>query len=153
MTRLVPGTIIHQYELIRELGSGGMGTVFLARDFRLGRRVAIKFPHINDPERQRRFLLEARTTANCSHENIVVIYDVGEYHGAPFMVLEYLDGQLLKTLIADHRIPSVRAVKLIVPVVRALAYAHERNIVHRDLKPDNIIVTDSGTIKVFDFGI
>jgi eukaryotic-like serine/threonine-protein kinase len=149
-----PGTRIHHYELIRELGSGGMGTVFLARDMRLGRRVAIKFLHSDDPEITKRFILEARATARCSHENIVIIYEVGEYGGSPFMVLEYLQGQPLSKVIGDgQRLPPTRAVELMVPVVRALACAHEQNIVHRDLKPDNILVTDSGTIKVLDFGI
>ncbi|HSP81272.1 MAG TPA: serine/threonine-protein kinase, partial [Myxococcaceae bacterium] len=149
-----PGTRIHHYELIRELGSGGMGTVFLARDMRLGRRVAIKFLHSNDPDLTKRFVLEARATARCSHENIVIIYEVGEYGGSPFMVLEYLQGQALTKLISEgKRLPPARAVELMVPVVRALACAHEQNIVHRDLKPDNILVTESGTIKVLDFGI
>jgi len=147
------GSTVHQYELIREIGSGGMGTVYLARDTRLGRRVAIKFLHTVDGELNQRFLLEARATASCEHENIVGIHEVGEHGGAPFMVLEYLQGQSLKKLVAGQRVPAARAVELIVPVVRALACAHAQNIVHRDLKPDNVIVTDSGTIKVLDFGI
>jgi serine/threonine protein kinase len=147
------GTRIHHYELIRELGSGGMGTVFLARDTRLGRRVAIKFLHATNPEVTKRFILEARATARCSHENIVIIYEVGEFRGSPYMVLEFLQGQPLNKLIAGQRLPPARAVEIMVPVVRALATAHELGIVHRDLKPDNIIVTESGTIKVLDFGI
>jgi serine/threonine protein kinase len=148
-----PGTRIHQYELIRQLGSGGMGTVFLARDTRLGRRVAIKFLHSTKPEVTQRFILEARTTARCSHENIVIIYEVGEFQGNPFMVLEYLQGQPLNKVIAGQRLPPLRAVELMAPVVRALAAAHEQGIVHRDLKPDNIVLTESGSIKVLDFGI
>jgi eukaryotic-like serine/threonine-protein kinase len=148
-----PGMRIQQYELIRELGSGGMGTVFLARDTRLGRRVAIKFLRAKDPKLSRRLVLEARTTARCSHENIVVIYEVGEAQDSPFMVLEHLQGQPLKKLLHRQPLPPTRAVELMVPVVRALACAHEQNIVHRDLKPENIFVTDSGTIKVLDFGI
>jgi serine/threonine protein kinase len=147
------GTRIQHYELIRQLGSGGMGTVFLARDTRLGRRVAIKFLHSASPEVTKRFILEARATARCSHENIVIIYEVGEHQGSPFMVLEYLQGTPLNKLIAGQRLPPARAVEIIVPVVRALATAHALGIVHRDLKPDNIIVTESGSIKVLDFGI
>ena len=150
---LTVGMQFHQYELIRELGRGGMGVVFLARDTRLGRRVAIKFLHSASAEITQRFLVEARTTAQCSHENIVVIHEVGEYRGIPYMVLEYLQGQPLSHVIGGQRISPTRAVELIVPVVRALQCAHERNIVHRDLKPDNIFVTDSGTVKVLDFGI
>ncbi|HSP80482.1 MAG TPA: serine/threonine-protein kinase, partial [Myxococcaceae bacterium] len=148
-----PGSHIHHYELIRELGRGGMGTVFLARDTRLGRRVAIKFLHTEDPELTRRFILEARATARCSHENIVIIYEVGEFLDSPYMVLEFLNGQPLNKLIKGQRLPPPRAVELMVPVVRALACAHEQGIVHRDLKPENILVTDSGAIKVLDFGI
>ncbi|HYO51799.1 serine/threonine protein kinase [Archangium sp.] len=148
-----PGTRLQHYELIREIGSGGMGTVFLARDNRLGRRVAIKFLHTQDSDLTKRFILEARATARCSHENIVIIYEVGEHNGSPFMVLEYLQGQPLKKLVAGQRVPPARAVELMVPVVRALACAHEQGIVHRDLKPENILVTDSGAIKVLDFGI
>jgi serine/threonine protein kinase len=86
-TALRPGTRINQYELIRLLGEGGMGTVFLARDLRLGRRVAIKFLQTNQPARTRRLLAEARTTARCQHDNIIVIHEVGEHDGAPYIVL------------------------------------------------------------------
>jgi serine/threonine protein kinase len=148
-----PGTRIHQYELIRQLGAGGMGAVFLARDTRLGRRVAIKFLHSADESTTRRFILEARATARCSHENIVIIYEVGEFQSRPFMVLEYLQGQPLHKALGGARVPAPRAVELMVPVMRALVTAHAEGIVHRDLKPENILVTDSGAIKVLDFGI
>jgi tRNA A-37 threonylcarbamoyl transferase component Bud32 len=149
-----PGVRLGQYELIRELGRGGMGAVYLARDTKLGRRVAIKFLQSDQHETTVRFILEARATARCSHENIIVIYEVGEHQGAPFMVLEYLQGAPLSQQIQPgRRIPSARAIEIMVPVVRARASAHEHNIVHRDLKPDNIFVTESGTIKVLDFGI
>lgn len=148
------GTRIHHYEIIRLLGRGGMGTVFLARDNRLGRRVAIKFLRTQSPELTRRFILEARTTAACSHENIVVIYEVDAWQGSPFMVFEYLQGKTLTRLIPEDKpLPPARGVELIVPVVRALAAAHSQGVVHRDLKPDNIFVTDSGITKVLDFGI
>ena len=87
---LEPGTRIHQYELIKLIGKGGMGVVFLARDLRLGRRVAIKLLRTDHPERLQRVLAEARATARCQHENIVVIHEVGEHEGAPYLVLEYL---------------------------------------------------------------
>ncbi len=148
------GTRIHHYEIIRQLGRGGMGSVYLARDTRLGRRVAIKFLHSDNPQLTQRFILEARTTARCSHENIVVIFEVDQFEGAPFMVLEYLQGKTLSDVLEKgQRVPIPRTVELMVPVVRALAYAHSQKIVHRDLKPANIVLTDSGTIKVLDFGI
>src|SRR5690606_17935747 len=96
---------------------------------------------------------EARVTARCVHENIVEIHDVDQHGDVPFMVLEYLSGESLSKLLTGVPLPPQRAVELIVPVVRALVCAHGQGIVHRDLKPDNIIITDSGTIKVLDFGI
>jgi serine/threonine protein kinase len=151
----VPGARIGQYEIIRELGRGGMGAVYAARDTKLGRKVAIKFLSSNtEPELTARFLIEAKATAQCNHENIIIIHEVGEHDGNPFMVLEYLQGAPLTQLLQDGRkLPPAQAVELMVPVVRALTVAHAHNIVHRDLKPDNIFVTDSGTIKVLDFGI
>jgi serine/threonine protein kinase len=157
----MPGTRIGQYELIRPLGRGGMGEVHLARDLRLGRLVAVKRLNAHGPGLMERFLSEARTTARCMHENIVVIHEVGEHDGHPYMVLEYLEGQTLRQWLCEHAaaagehapVPPGRAVELMLPVVRALAYAHERGIVHRDLKPENVLLTRSGTIKVLDFGI
>ncbi|HUJ59677.1 MAG TPA: protein kinase [Kofleriaceae bacterium] len=149
-----PGVRINQYELIKMIGEGGMGTVFLARDLRLGRRVAIKFLQSQQPELTQRFLVEARATARCQHDNIVVIYEVGEHTSSPYMVLEYLNGQPLTQAIRDgQRLPYSRAAEIMVQVLRALECAHGQGIVHRDLKPDNIFLMDSGTIKVLDFGI
>ncbi len=149
-----PGVRINQYEMIKMIGEGGMGTVFLARDLRLGRRVAIKFLQSNQPELTQRFLVEARTTARCQHDNIVVIYEVGEHDGAPYIVLEYLRGMPLTELTGDdQRMPYTRAVEVMCSILRALDCAHGQGIVHRDLKPDNIFIMESGNIKVLDFGI
>jgi serine/threonine protein kinase len=149
-----PGVRINQYEMIKMIGEGGMGTVFLARDLRLGRRVAIKFLQSNQPELTQRFLVEARTTARCQHDNIVVIYEVGEHNGSPYIVLEFLNGKPLTHLTENgQRLPYTRAVEIMCSILRALQCAHEQGIVHRDLKPDNIFITESGTIKVLDFGI
>ncbi len=149
-----PGVRINQYEMIKKIGEGGMGTVFLARDLRLGRRVAIKFLQTNQPELTQRFLVEARTTARCQHENIVVIYEVGEYGDSPFIVLEFLNGKPLTSLTENgQRLPYTRAVEILCLILRALQCAHDQGIVHRDLKPDNVFLTDSGTVKVLDFGI
>src|SRR5262249_27370678 len=147
-----PGTRIGHYELIRELGRGAMGRVFLARDTRLGRRVAMKFLPGGSAGFTERVLAEARATARCNHENIVVIHEVGSHDGQPYMVLEYLEGSTLADVIGGKRLTAGRAAELMVPVVRALARAHEFGIVHRDLKPDNLFVTRDGTIKVLDFG-
>ena len=148
------GQRMNQYEIIRLIGEGGMGSVFLARDTKLGRRVAIKFLQSADPELTQRFIIEARATARVEHENIVSIYEVGEWNGSPFMVLQFLQGQGLNKLIPrGKRMPVPRVIELMSPVLRALSYAHGEGIVHRDLKPDNIFVTDAGVTKVLDFGI
>jgi serine/threonine protein kinase len=151
-----------------------MGEVFLARDTRLGRLVAIKFLTRVSSQNAARFLVEARATAQLSHENIVIIHDLGEHGGTPYMVLEYLKGQTLRQWLDDRRnrwseeerrgrasdpelapprlVPS-HAVEIILPVVRALVCAHENGVVHRDLKPSNVMLTDTGAVKVLDFSI
>ncbi len=149
---LEPGAYIAQYEIIRKLGSGGMGVVHLARDSRLGRKVAVKLLRAREPEFTSRFLVEAQTTARCTHENIVIIHEVGEHQGDPFMILEYLEGQTLAELRGKPQ-PVARIVEIMAGVVRALTRAHQEGIVHRDLKPENIFLTSSGTVKVLDFGI
>ena len=147
------GERVRHYELIRRLGRGGMGEVFLARDTKLGRRVAIKFLRTQDPALVERFVLEARATARCSHENIVTLYEADAYQGRPYMVLEYLEGRTLAELAGAKPLPPGRAVELVSPVLRALACAHGQGIVHRDLKPENVMLTSAGVLKVLDFGI
>ncbi|WP_437768883.1 protein kinase [Sorangium sp. So ce281] len=162
---LSAGTRIGHYELLRELGRGGMGVVFLARDTRLARLVAIKLlTRLSSPGVQR-FLVEAQATARCKHEHIVTIHEVDEHNGYPYMVLEFIDGQSLRGWMERRRpaeagvevsttpLPPGLAVDMMAPVVRALASAHASGIVHRDLKPENIMLDASGAIKVVDFGI
>jgi serine/threonine protein kinase len=171
---LAPGMQLGRYRLLRSLGQGGMGTVFLAHDRRLHRRVAIKFLHAATEEMTERFLAEARNTARCKHENIVVLHDVDEIDGHPYMVLECLDGEPLRQRLAGlvgtgasttregpHRqveatttaVPVTEVLELVIPVVRALVCAHAQGIVHRDLKPENVFLCGNGTVKVLDFGI
>src|SRR5258706_3947902 len=151
---LAPGAKIGQYELIRELGRGGMGVVYAARDTRLGRRVAIKFVLQATGEVAQRFLIEARSLARCEHPNIVVIHAADEHAGSPYLVLEFLEGHSLRDVMAAApRLPATRVVELILPAARALARAHELHIVHRDLKPENVFLPTAGPIKALDFGI
>ena len=154
---LAPGSVMKQYEIVRELGRGGMGRVFLARDTRLARRCAIKLVLEYSGARAVRFLAEARATARCEHENIVTVYEADEIGGYPYMVLEYLEGRTLRAWMTERAgrepVPPRLAVELVVPVVRALACAHALGIVHRDLKPENIFLTDAGQVKVLDFGV
>ncbi len=150
---VAPGTRVEHYEIIRALGRGGMGEVHLARDVRLGRLVALKFLYPSSREAATMVLVEARATAKCTHENIVVIHDMNEHEGMPYLVLEYLEGKSLTRLHGESRLPLLRIVEVMVSVVRALDHAHRAGIVHRDLKPDNIFVTKTGVVKVLDFGI
>jgi len=152
------GSTVKHYELLRQLGQGAMGTVYLARDTTLGRLVAIKVLRLHTGPSTERFLIEAQATARCRHDNIVVIHEVDELHGYPYMVLEYLDGRTLREWIAQRDpssglvSPSL-AIEFMLPVVRALACAHQLGIVHRDLKPENIFLTGTGRVVVLDFGI
>lgn len=155
-----PNSIVGHYEILQPLGKGGMGDVFLARDLRLGRRVALKFLRQIDPQHSARFFVEARATAQIAHENIVALYDIAEHQGLPYMVLEYVPGKTLDAWIREHRnrhgsqgIAPIRVAELMLPVARALQCAHAAGIVHRDLKPENIMLTESGTVKVLDFGV
>ncbi|WP_438026673.1 nSTAND1 domain-containing NTPase [Sorangium sp. So ce233] len=163
------GDVIKHYEIIRKLGQGGMGVVYLARDTTLGRLVAIKFLLSYTGRRVERFLDEARATARCRHENIVVIHEIDEIHGCPYLVLEYIKGRSLREWMTQRGLPGAPAsssaptppgsratgvvVEAMIPVVRALVCAHELGIVHRDLKPENILVDDAGCTKVLDFGL
>ncbi|MCG8417461.1 MAG: protein kinase [Proteobacteria bacterium] len=148
-----PEGTIGQWEVIREIGRGGMGAVYLARDTKLGRKVAIKFLLSRDRSMTDRFVAEAQTLAQCTHENIVTIHDVDEHRGHPFMVLEYIQGQSLRQLLEKQKLAPHRAVEIMSKVLSALVRIHEMGIVHRDLKPENVMLTDKGTVKVLDFGI
>nr|HEX4316649.1 protein kinase [Kofleriaceae bacterium] len=150
---LVPGTVVDHYEIIRGIGSGGMGEVFLARDNKLGRLVALKVLHPGQGVDAQRILIEARATAKCRHENIVVIHDLNEFQGMPYLVLEYLEGKSLRKFYKDDQLPLAKALEMFCGVLRGLEHAHANGIIHRDLKPDNVFVTTSGVPKVLDFGI
>lgn len=135
-----------------------MGRVFLARDRRLGRLVAVKVLHEGGP-RASRLLTEARATARARHDNIVVIHDIGIVDGRPYMVLEYLSGQTLRAVLAkakrgvERPLPRGMALEIVASVAQALSAAHKASVVHRDLKPENIMLLDSGQVKVLDFGL
>ena len=150
-----PGDRHGKYTIMEELGRGGMGVVFKALDTRLARLVAIKWLLSNQRDLVRRFRAEAKATARCRHDNIVVIHEVDECLGHPYIVFEYLEGQTLRQHMRHLGQPlePESAVNIVIGVVRALACAHDLGIVHRDLKPENIMLLASGSIKVLDFGI
>jgi serine/threonine-protein kinase len=147
----VPG-----YEIVAELGRGGMGVVYLARQCSLKRLVALKMIlaglHADSAARVR-FRTEAEAVARLQHPNIVQIYEVGEYDGRPFLSLEYVDGGNLLRKVAGTAQPEREAAGLVETLARAVHYTHQRGILHRDLKPTNVLVTADGTPKVADFGL
>jgi TolB-like protein len=150
------GTRIGPYEVLSQLGAGGMGEVYRARDTRLGRNVAIKVlpaEFAADPERLRRFEREATATAALSHPNILTVYDVGTHDGMPFLAEELLEGATLRDRLSEGPIPVRKAVELGAQIARGLAAAHAKGIVHRDLKPENVFITGDGVAKILDFGL
>jgi serine/threonine protein kinase/Tol biopolymer transport system component len=150
------GERLGAYTLDRPIGAGGAGEVWRARDERLARDVAIKvlLPHVStDADRVRRFIDEARTAGSLNHSNILTVYDVGEHHGVPYLVTEYLEGQSLRQLINGGRVPAEDAVRVAIAIARGLSAAHARGVVHRDLKPENVFLTSQGVVKILDFGL
>jgi len=150
------GTTLGHYEILQPLGAGGMGEVYRARDTKLDRDVAIKvlpedFAH--DPDRLARFEREAKLLAAINHPNVAAIYNVEEFDGVHFLVLELVEGATLARKLAAGPLRLHRALKVGVQVAAALEAAHARGIVHRDLKPANIIIDDGGRAKVLDLGI
>jgi eukaryotic-like serine/threonine-protein kinase len=153
---LPSGTKLGEYEVKSLLGSGGMGEVYRARDARLGRDVAIKvLPPLfsADSERLRRFEQEARAAAALNHPNILAVFQMGTYEGAPFLVSELLEGETLREQIQCGRLPVRKTIDYATQIARGLAAAHEKGIVHRDLKPENLFVTKDGRVKILDFGL
>ena len=147
----VPG-----YEILRELGRGGMGVVYLARHSALKREVALKMLLTGLPAESTlriRFRTEAEAVARLQHPHIVQIHEVGEHDGRPFLALEYVEGGSLQQLSANKPQPEQRAARLVETLARALHYTHQHDILHRDLKPNNILLTADGTPKITDFGL
>ena len=148
-----PARLGDSLELLDEIGRGGMGTVWKARHLRLGRTVAVKFlaPELAaQPDFERRLEREARALALLSHPGIVAVHDYGREEGVGYIVMEYVEGAPLSSVIP---LPVDRAVVIARRVLEALAYAHRRGVVHRDVKPENILVDAAGAVKVTDFGI
>jgi WD40 repeat protein/serine/threonine protein kinase len=153
---LQPGTRVDSFLVLRRIGQGGMGEVYLARDTQLGRRVALKMirtDSLGSAEAVQRFLFEARTTALFSHPHIVTIHAVGSFQGYPYLALEYLEGHTLQERIIEER-PSLReSLRIGLAIAEALNEAHRHQILHRDLKPANVILPKDGRPRVVDFGL
>ena len=157
---LIGKTILH-YQIVEKLGEGGMASVYQAVDLKIDRRVALKFPSasvLTSPETRDRFRNEARATSRLNHPNIATLYDVEEFEGEPFLVLEYLPGGTLQDLLqkyksAGQRVEVNEVVAIALGIAEGLAHAHRNGIVHRDIKPANILFNADGLPKITDFGI
>jgi eukaryotic-like serine/threonine-protein kinase len=148
----MPVSISH-YQIVRQIGRGGMGIVYEALDQRLERRVALKtiLPE-SDPQMRDRFMREARAAAAVSHPNICPLYEIGEHEGNPFLAMELLEGESLAARLERGAIPPAEGIALALSILSALAALHARGIVHRDLKPSNVFLSSHG-LKLLDFGL
>jgi eukaryotic-like serine/threonine-protein kinase len=149
---------VGKYEILDVLGRGGMGIVYKAINPSIGCLVAIKMitsNYADDPGFLKRFYREAQATGNLHHPNIVIVHDLGEHEGNPFLVMEFLEGVSLDCIIREERpLPLIEKLDLIIQACNGLQYAHERDVIHRDIKPGNIMVVNQGaTVKLVDFGI
>jgi serine/threonine protein kinase len=153
---IAAGRDLGDYKILSVLGAGGMGKVYLGKDNRLGRTVAIKIlarEQVADAERKRRFIQEARAASALNHPNIVTLYDIASDSDIDFLVMEYVEGQSLHDRIPPRGLPIPEALAYASQIVDALAAAHASGIVHRDIKPANVMVTEKGAVKVLDFGL
>ena len=150
------GETIDHYRILSEIGAGGMGTVYRARDEILRRDVALKLlrsEKINNRESRAHILHEARAAASLNHPNICTIYQVGEFQGSSYIAMEHVDGQSLSTQVPAGGLPLELILRYAVQIADALAHAHARGVIHRDLKTANVVITTQGHVKVLDFGL
>lgn len=156
MDRIIVGQTLKHYRVEAQLGKGGMGVVYKARDTRLDRPVALKMltpDLVSNPNRRKRFLLEARSAAAVSHPAIAQVYDIDEIDGNMYIAMEFVDGRTVSRLVAEGELDLLGAVEVALQVADGLAKAHDAGILHRDIKSDNIMVTRDGHAKLLDFGL
>ncbi|GEM_PF-126932 len=156
LPRLHPEDTIGHYQVIRLLGKGGMGEIYLAWDRKLQRQVALKLLHLpftGDSQRMRQFLQEAHSISALNHPNIIVVHDVVLEGNEPFLVTEYIEGETLRQRLSREPLTISEALPIIMQIGSALEAAHRAGIIHRDIKPENIMIRPDGYIKVLDFGL
>jgi serine/threonine protein kinase/tetratricopeptide (TPR) repeat protein len=150
------GKSISHYRIIKKLGEGGMGEVYLAEDTKLDRRVALKFlpkEFTRDKEARERFKREAKAAAALNHQNIVTIYEINEHEGQTYIAMENIDGQTLKELMTNNELPITQVIDITTQICEGLTVAHKAGIIHRDIKPQNILLNQEGRVKILDFGL
>ncbi len=149
----MPGQQIGRFEILNELGKGGQGVVYLARDSQLDRQIAIKTLRRSDHNTEH-LMHEARIVSKLQHPNIIALYDTGEHQGSPYLVYAYIEGQTLARLLQEERVlPFVRATEIACSVLEGLAYAHSQGVSHLDVKPANVMISSNGIPMVMDFGL
>jgi serine/threonine protein kinase len=144
------GQVLSHYEVLEEISRGGMGIVYRARDLKLDRLVALKVlpPElVSDSRRKQRFIREAKAAAALNHPHIGVVHEIDESEGSTFIAMEFIEGEMLRDLMADDRLSLDQVLVLAMEVADGLSFAHDRGIVHRDLKPANFMVTKGGMPK------
>ncbi len=152
---LEPGTEFASYRILQALGQGGMGEVYLARDSRLNRNVAIKILPLRSSTSEwiLRFQREARAASQLNHPNILTVHEIGEYGGFHFIATEFIDGKSLRRIIQQSSTSWAHRLNFALQIVEAIAAAHDAGVIHRDIKPENIMVRQDGLVKVLDFGL
>jgi serine/threonine protein kinase len=150
------GQTLSHFKIVEKIGEGGMGTVFLAEDLTLDRKVALKFlpdAFTSDPERMARFEREAKLLASLNHPNIAGIHGLEQADGNRFLVLEYVEGETLQARLSKGALPLEDALELCRQIAEGLEAAHEKGVIHRDLKPANVMITAEEKVKILDFGL
>lgn len=153
---LSAGTRFGRYEILSQLGAGGMAEVYLAKDMKLGRNVALKIlpaEVAGDPSRMNRFVQEAKAASGLNHQNILTIHEVGQSGSTHFIATEFIDGETLRQRLRRKSLTVSEALEVAIQIASALAAAHGRRIVHRDIKPENVMIRTDGFVKVLDFGL
>lgn len=154
--KLDPGTEVSHYKILSEIGKGGMGTVYLAHDTKLERKVAIKFlskEWSDDKDKLKRFQQEAKAASALNHPNILTIYEIDQVDGVPYISAEFINGTDVSSYVSEEKISLIRVLDITMQIATALSTAHEAGIVHRDIKPDNVMIRDDGIVKILDFGL
>ena len=153
---LTKGTLVSHCRIVKKIGAGGMGEVYLAEDTKLRRQVALKFLSVDQTHNDsvlQQFTQEAQAAARLQHPNIITVHEVNEYKGVPYISMAYIEGLSLKELSSDKLLPIADIIDLGIQIMRGLTAAHEEGITHRDLKPGNLMIDTTGAVKILDFGL
>jgi len=153
---LETGKCLGHYEIIEQIGKGGMGEVYLAKDKQLDRKVAVKILNQEVSQHEsnlNRFIREAKAASSLNHPNILIIHEIGEHQNTNYIVSEFIEGKTLREILKERPLKLSEVLDISIPIADALCAAHSSNIIHRDIKPDNVMIRPDGLVKILDFGI